>query len=64
MLDYSEEETSTTHTITADGLSVLFNRQYNVEVIAVNTQREESSPASISVTIPAAGKISLLDIVL
>lgn len=64
MLDYSKEETSTTHTITADGLSVLFNRQYSVEVIAVNTQGEESSPALITVFIFAAGKISLLDIVL
>lgn len=42
----------------------MFNVQYSVEVIAINTEGEESSPASIVVIITAIGKIFLLGIVL
>ena len=54
--DYSEEESGTAHTITADGSDVMFNTLYDVEVTAVNTCGLESNPASITVNITASGE--------
>ena len=53
---YSEEESGTAHTITADGSDVMFNTLYDVEVTAVNTCGLESNPASITVNIAASGE--------
>ena len=53
---YSEEESGTAHTITADGSDVMFNTPYDVEVTAVNTCGLESNPASITVNIAASGE--------
>ena len=48
-------EDVTSHSITADGVNVLFNTPYNIEVTAIDAQRHESSPASIEIEIPANG---------
>jgi hypothetical protein len=53
MMSYSVEVEGTTHTITADGTVVLFNMLYNIEVTTINSQKQESSPASIQIEIPA-----------
>ena len=53
---YSEEESGTAHTITADGSDVMFNTLYDVEVTAVNTDGQESSPATVSITVTATGQ--------
>ena len=57
MMSYSVEVEGTTHTITADGTVVLFNMLYNIEVTTINSQKQESSPASIQIEIPANGRI-------
>ena len=56
VVGYSEEESGTVHTITADGSDVMFNTLYDVEVTAVNTCGLESNPASITVNITASGE--------
>ena len=53
---YSEEESGTAHTITADGSDVMFNTLYDVEVTAVSSDGQESSPARVDVNISATGQ--------
>ena len=53
---YSEEESGTAHTITADGSDVMFNTLYDVEVTAVNSDGQESNPARVYVNISATGQ--------
>ena len=53
---YSEEESGTAHTITADGSDVMFNTLYDVEVTAVNSDGQESNPARVYVNITENGK--------
>ena len=54
---YSKEESGTAHTITANGSDVMFNTLYDVEVTAVNSDGQESNPASkIDVNISATGQ--------
>ena len=50
-ISYTEEESGTAHTITADGSDVMFNTLYDVELTAVNSCGQESSPARIYVNI-------------
>ena len=51
-LNYSENilcsNSHCSHTYTADGQNVMFNVDYHVEVIAINTCGMKSSPATIS----------------
>ena len=57
LIGYVREETSTAHTITADGIQVLFNTAYNVMVTAVTALGRESAPITITVTFTASRKI-------
>ena len=55
--DYEEESNTTrSHTITADSTNVMFNIPYEVEVTAINTCGDESTPASQTIIIEASGK--------
>lgn len=56
-------EDVTSHSITADGVNVLFNTLYNIEVTAIDAQSHESSPASIEIEIPANGIIKVYSMV-
>ena len=56
VMGYSEEESGTAHTITADGSDVMFNTLYDVEVTAVNSDGQESSPARVYVNITENGE--------
>ena len=56
MSGYSEEDSGTAHTITADGSDVMFNTLYDVEVTAVNSDGQESNPARVYVNITENGK--------
>ena len=55
LIGYSEEEDNTMHTITADGVNLLLNTPYTVEVATINGQGEESSPTFIGIEIVANG---------
>ena len=51
-------ESNCSHTITANGIDIHFNMSYDVEVTAVNTCGEKSSPESVTVRIDANGEFS------
>lgn len=56
-------EDVTSHSITADGVNVLFNTLYDIEVTAIDAQRHESSPTSIEIEIPANGIFKVYSVV-
>ena len=57
-VEVSCTESNCSHTITANGIDIHFNMSYDVEVTAVNTCGEQSSPESVTVRIDANGEFS------
>lgn len=57
-INYFEEESATVHSHEIESADVMFNKLYDVEVIAVNTCDRESGPANISVIIEAHGELA------
>ena len=57
-VEVSCTELNCSHTITANGIDIYFNTSYDVEVTAVNTCGEKSSPENVTVRIDDNGKFS------
>ena len=53
--NYAAEEDHTTHTITADGVDLVFNTQYNVCVTTINPEGGESPPSKTTFEIRGNG---------
>lgn len=57
-INYFVEESGTVHLHKIESAYVMFNKLYNVEVIAVNTCDIESNPANVSMIIKAQGELA------